>query len=159
MKISDFFKVQQELTDEIMVDKSLSDYKLLARNHVQLHIKMSDLANETKCATYLIDEQSTMDKDITFKKYISCLRQIISLALYDDKNDINEINYEPSEYCLSDQFLALYIDINDLIISPSKDHYITLLEDFISLGISLGFTEEAIINEFLNSSTKIKIAL
>lgn len=159
MKISKFFKVQQELTNEPIIDATLSDYKLLARKHVQLHIKMSDLANETKCSTYLINDESTMNKKLTFRKYISCLRQIISLALDDDKNDIDEIKFELSEYCLSDQFLALYIDINDLIISPSKDHYITLLEDFLSLGISLNYSEQMITDGFLELNRNIQVAL
>jgi dimeric dUTPase (all-alpha-NTP-PPase superfamily) len=159
MKISNFFKIQQELTNQIIVDESLSTYKLLARKHLQLHIKMSDLANETKCSTYWLNDESTMDKITAFDKYIACLRQIISLALEDDNKIIDEINFEPSEYCLSDQFLALYIDINDLIISPSTDHYMTLLSDFLSLSISLGFTEKMITDGFYDYNINVQMAL
>lgn len=159
MNISNFFKIQQQLTNQFRVDESLSKYKLLARKHLQLHIKMSDLANETKCSTYWLNNESTVDKMTCFDKYISCLRQIISLALENDNKDIDEIKFEQSEYCLSDQFLNLYIDINDLIISPSKDHYITLLEDFLSLSISLGFTEEMINDGFYDYSMDVQMAL
>ncbi|MFR3522834.1 MAG: dUTP diphosphatase, partial [Clostridia bacterium] len=55
----------------------------------------------------------------------------------------------PNDYCLSDQFLNLYIDINDLIISPSTDHFFTLLEDSLSLGVTLGYSEEEIFNSFI----------
>ena len=57
---------------------------------------------------------------------------------------------KPNDYCLSDQFLNLFIDLNDLIISPSEDHYITLIEDFISLGITLGYSDSKISNGFIN---------
>ena len=60
-----------------------------------------------------------------------------------------EIVLRPNDYCLSDQFLNLYIDINDLIISPSNDHFFTLLEDALSLGITLGYSEEEIFNSFI----------
>lgn len=159
MNISNFFKIQQELTNQVMVDGSLSTYKLLARKYLQLHINMSDLATETKCSTYWINDEVTMDRTITFNKYITCLREIISLALDDYSKMIDEVNIETSEYCLSDQFLALYIDINDLIISPSTDHYVTLLSDFLSLGISLGFTEDMINDGFYDCNINSKMAL
>nr|WP_321835564.1 dUTP diphosphatase [Clostridium butyricum] len=54
----------------------------------------------------------------------------------------------PNDYCLSDQFLNLYIDINDLIASPSMDHYQTLFEDLLSLGLTLGFSEDEISGQF-----------
>lgn len=156
MHIANLFSTQKELINTIVIDKSLSEYKVFARKHLQLHIKMSDLANETKCSTYWIDNQSTFDQNSTLEKYITCLRDIVSLALDNNYDDINEINLAPSEYCLSDQFLNLYIDINDLVMSPSKDHFITILEDYLSLGLSLGFTEEIIENEFCKN---IKVAL
>ena len=45
-------------------------------------------------------------------------------------------------------FLNLFIDINDLIISPSTDHFNTLLEDVLSLGVTLGYDEEQISKAF-----------
>ena len=41
-----------------------------------------------------------------------------------------------------------FIDINDLIISPSTDHFNTLLEDVLSLGVTLGYDEEQINKAF-----------
>ena len=156
MHVANLFNTQKKLIDNVVIDKTLSEYKVFARKHLQLHIKMSDLANETKCSTYWIDTQCTLDKTINLEKYIACLRDIISLALDNNYDDIDEIDLEPSEYCLSDQFLNLYIDINDLVMSPSRDHFITILEDYLSLGLSLGFNEELIENEFCNT---IKVAL
>lgn len=156
MHVANLFNTQKKLIDNVVIDKTLSEYKVFARKHLQLHIKMSDLANETKCSTYWIDTQCTLDRTRTLEKYIACLRDIISLALDNNYDDIDEIDLEPSEYCLSDQFLNLYIDINDLVMSPSRDHFITILEDYLSLGLSLGFNEELIENEFCNT---IKVAL
>ena len=156
MNITDLFELQKKVNNNINIDPSLTAYKVVARKNLELHVKMSDLANETKCSTYWIDTQCTLDKTRTLEKYIACLRDIISLALDNNYDDIDEIDLEPSEYCLSDQFLNLYIDINDLVMSPSRDHFITILEDYLSLGLSLGFNEELIENEFCNT---IKVAL
>ena len=158
MDISDLFKIQKEINDKLIIDPSLSDYKLFARKHLQLEIKMSDLASETQCYKYWLNDEITQDKDLVFKKYISCLKQIISLGLDNSYDYIREVIIQPSEYCLSDQFLNLYIDINDLIISPSEDHFTTLIEDFLSLGVSLGLSEQMILDGFYDDDD-IKIAL
>lgn len=150
MHIANLFEIENKSNNNLIIDNSLSEYKILARKHVELHIALSDLASETKCYQYWIDDKKTLNDDAILNKYIYCLKQIISLGIYNSYDDIKDINVEPSEYCLSDQFLNLYIDINDLVISPSEDHFITLLEDFLSLGISLGFTEKLITDGFAN---------
>lgn len=148
MYIANLFKIQEKEYSDLVIDTTLSEYKILARKHLQLHIAMSDLANETNCYKYWLNDEKVLDNNTIFAKYIACFKHLISLGLYHKYNDIEEIDIELSDYCLSDQFLNLYIDINDLMISPSKDHFITLTEDFLSLGISLGFTEKIIIDEF-----------
>lgn len=148
MQIEDLFSIQRDSNSKIKIDTNLSDYKLLARKHLRLQIKMSDLANETKCYKYWIGEESEINKEEIFDKYISCFKQVLSLGIDKGYDSIKEITLQPSEYCLSDQFLNLYIDINDLLISSSEDHFITLLEDFLSLAISLGFSEQDIIDGF-----------
>jgi dimeric dUTPase (all-alpha-NTP-PPase superfamily) len=150
MHIANLFKIQENACNDLVIDTTLSEYKILARKHLQLHIAMSDLANETNCYKYWTNNHKVLDDNMIFNKYITCFRHLISLGLYNKYNDVEDIDIELSDYCLSDQFLNLYIDINDLMISPSKDHFITLTEDFLSLGISLGFTEKMLIDEFNN---------
>ena len=114
MQIEDLFKIQKEANNKVQIDTNLSGYKLLARKHLELQIKMSELANETKCYKYWIDDNFTVNKSTVFDKYISCFRQVLSLGIDKGYDSIKCITIQPSEYCLSDQFLNLYIDINDL---------------------------------------------
>jgi dimeric dUTPase (all-alpha-NTP-PPase superfamily) len=72
----------------------------------------------------------------------------LTLGIDHKYTDLIAVSINPNDYCLSDQFLNLYIDINDLIASPSMDHYLTLFEDLLSLGLTLGFSEEQIENAF-----------
>lgn len=150
MNIISLFEKQRETNKQIVIDKNLNQYKLSARKHLDLHIKLSSLADETKCYKYWIDDNSEIDKEIIFNKYLDFLSQILVIGLDSSYSDITEIKVLPNDYCLSDQFLNLYIDINDLIISPSKDHFLTLLEDFISLGITLGYSENKITDSFIS---------
>ena len=151
MNILSLIESQKEKSKKVLINDNLSEYKLSARKHLELQVKLSSLAQETNCYKYWIDNNSHLDMDLIFHKYIDFLAHVINLGL--DKNyiDTYELELRPNDYCLSDQFLNLYIDINDLIISPSADHFTTLLEDVLSLGVTLGYSEEQINNAFIYS--------
>lgn len=150
MEIIAFFEAQKEKNKNIIIDNTLSEYKIWARKHLELHTKLSYLAEETQCYKYWLSEDIPVNKSILFEKYLDCFSHIINLGIYRHYDSIQEIIIKPNDYCLSDQFLNLFIDLNDLIISPSEDHYITLIEDFISLGITLGYSESKITEAFIS---------
>ena len=149
MEIKSFFEKQREKNTKLNIDSNLSEYKIWARKHLELHTKISHLADETKCYKYWIGEDEELNKSVLFEKYLDCFSNIITIGIDRKYDSVEEIPIKPNDYCLSDQFLNLFIDLNDLIISPSEDHYITLIEDFLSLGITLGYSETQIKESFL----------
>ena len=151
MNILPIVELQKEKRHEILINQNLSQYKLWARKHLELQVKLSSLAEETKCYKYWIDDGLNLSKETVFIKYADFLAHVINLGIDKHYIDSYEVVLRPNDYCLSDQFLNLYIDINDLIISPSIDHFFTLLEDVLSLGITLGYSEEEIFNSFESS--------
>lgn len=151
MEIKSFFEAQIERNKQLIIDSNLSEYKVWARKYLELHTKISHLADETKCYKYWVDECLTINKEALFEKYLDCFATILSIGIDKNYNSVEEISIKPNDYCLSDQFLNLFIDLNDLIISTSEDHYITLIEDFISLGITLGYSKTQINESFLNN--------
>lgn len=158
MNIKNLFEAQRKFNANLILNDELDYYKLETRKNLEFHVKIGDLANETKCFKYWKDNNNFIDMQVVFKKYIDCLSQILTLGIDNNYTDIANICVKPNDYCISDQFLNLYIDINDLIISPSKDHYLTLFEDILSLGITLGFTQTQIQNAFEMNVCK-KVAL
>lgn len=152
MNITTLFDIQKEKNTRLAIDESLNQYKLSARKHLELQIKLSSLADETKCYKYWLNKNEVIDRNLVFIKYLDFLGQILTLGLDKGYTSIEEITLKPNDYCLSDQFLNLYIDINDLIISPSHDHFQTLLEDFLSLGMTLGYSETSIREHFAHSN-------
>ncbi|NME84298.1 dUTP diphosphatase [Clostridium sp. SM-530-WT-3G] len=152
MDIQPMLEMQKRLNETLNINTELDSYKLTARKNLEFEIALGALANETNCFNYLLDNIKDIDIDKIFTKYIKCISQVLTLGIDKKYSDINEISMKPNDYCLSDQFLNLYIDINDLIASPSVDHYQTLFEDLLSLGLTLGFSEEKIQNEFLKVS-------
>ena len=157
MNIHILLNQEKELIKNIAIDDTLNDYTLFARKHLQLHIKMSDLANETKCYKYWVGEIDSVNLENVFQKYISCFHQILFLGLDGDFEDLETVTAQTTDSCLSDQFLNLYIDINDSIMSSSEDHFATLVEDYLTLGSCLGFSEEQIIEGLCECNEEIAL--
>jgi len=149
MNIQPLFKVQKKYNDSLPINDELSAHKLQVRKNLEFEITLGDLANETACFNYLNKKTKPINITAIFNKYINCLSQSLTLGIDCKYTDLIAVSINPNDYCLSDQFLNLYIDINDLIVSPSMDHYLTLFEDLLSLGLTLGFSESQIQNEFI----------
>ncbi|WP_244834125.1 dUTP diphosphatase [Clostridium sp. BJN0001] len=152
MDIQSMFNAQKNFNNTFKISPELNLYKLSARKHLEFEIKLGQLADETKCFNYLLNKKNIIDIDSVFNKYITCISMALTLGLDNNYTDLISASTYPNDYCLSDQFLNLYIDINDLLASPSFDHYITLIEDLLSLGLTLGFSEDKIEQEFINKS-------
>lgn len=150
MNVQPLFELQKKFNNTLNINTDLDSYKIKTRKNLQFQIVLGALANETLCFNYLLKTERTIDLDKTFSKYIVCISQVLTLGIDNNYNYITSIDMIPNDYCLSDQFLNLYIDINDLIASPSMDHYQTLFEDLLSLGLTLGFSEEKILSQFEN---------
>ncbi|QAA30448.1 dUTP diphosphatase [Clostridium manihotivorum] len=158
MNLNKFFTRQKELNKTLILDPNLNDYKLRQRKFLELQIKIGALAEDTKCYKYWVEKDAKLVKASILDNYINCLSSILTIGIYEKYDEIEELIIKPNDYCLSDQFLNLFIDVNDLIISPSKDHYETLLDDYLSLGISLCFSEKEIEELFLKNNL-CKLAL
>lgn len=152
MNLQKLFELQQALNDRIVAEHNLKGDSLLPKQLLALHVELGELANKTNCFKYWSNKVSS-DKSIILEEYVDCLKFILTIGLHKKYNDI-EISSTPSEYNLIDQFLNLYIDVNDLLIASSKDHYITLFEDFLSLGVTLGFSENDIEDSYLIKNSK-----
>lgn len=148
MFISNLFKLQEKEYKKLNINPNLDEYKIRARQNLELHVKVSDLASETNCFAYTTDANCDFDKDVILLKFVQCLKQVLTIGVNNGYDTLEEVSVNHNEYCLSDQFLNLYIDINDLIISRSEDHFETLLEDLLSIGDTLGLSEQEITKKF-----------
>lgn len=148
MNIQPLFKVQKKYNDSLPINDELTSHKLQVRKNLEFEITLGALANETNCYNYLKKKTTPINLSSIFNKYINCLSLALTLGIDHKYTDLIAVTMNPNDYCLSDQFLNLYIDINDLIASPSMDHYLTLFEDLLSLGLTLGFSEDQIQDTF-----------
>ena len=119
MEIKSFFEKQREKNTKLNIDSNLSEYKIWARKHLELHTKISHLADETKCYKYWIEEVEELNNSDLFIKYLDCFSSIISIGIDRKYDTVEEIQIKPNDYCLSDQFLNLFIGYSATQISES----------------------------------------
>ncbi|MCI1944630.1 dUTP diphosphatase [Clostridium luticellarii] len=150
MNLTKLFELQENLDQRIKKNISIDKTSLISKKTLALQVKMAELANETRCFNFW-STNTTINRNLILKNYINSLCFILTLGIEKGFTDI-AIKIKPNEYDTTAQFLNLYIDINDFVISSSKDHYITLFEDFISLGNKLGFSLKEIENAYYNNS-------
>lgn len=147
MNSEKLFALQRDLNLRIETENNLIGKPLLTQRLLGLHVALGQLANETRCFNYW-DNEKPASKEVLLEKYVNCLNFILALGLERNFIDLGNIPFNPIEGGIVDQFLNLNVDMNDFIVCTSMDHYITLFEDFLSLGLSLGFTEEEIESKF-----------
>lgn len=139
MNLAKLFELQENLDERIRENHQLQGESLLSKKILALQVELAELANETRCFKFWSDKKPS-DKGVILEEYVDCLHFILTLGIEKGFTDIKLDNKELLQYDITAQFLNLYIDINDFVICSSRDQYITLFEDFLSLGKILGFT-------------------
>lgn len=150
MNLEKLFKLQNELDCRILKEHNLENEPLLQKKLLALQVELGELANETRCFKYWSNKKPS-EKEVILEEFVDCLHFILSIGIEKDFNNVS-LDLKVPDYPLTDQFLNIYIDVNDLLISPSKDHYATLFEDFLNLGTSLGFEISEIENAYLRKN-------
>lgn len=153
MNLNKLFDLQRDLNNKLIEGHDLDAYVLSQRKALGLHVQIGKLADSTNCFKFW-DIEDSLDKKVVLDNYLYSLFFILSIGVDKCYTDIT-LDHKHSEYCLTDQFLTLYIDINDLVITSSKDHYKTIFDDFLSIGLSLGFTDEKIEGAYIEKMTKL----
>ena len=148
MNINPMFEINKKILSSLPINPELDSYKLRVRKLLEFEVTLGELAKVTNCYSYLDNNTEDPCSDLVLEKYINCISNLITLGIEHNYDDITSINVATNDNCLSDQFLNLYIDINDLIVSPCRDHYITLFEDILAVGEFLGFSEDIIDEKF-----------
>lgn len=151
MYFKKLFDMQETLDNRIIQNHNLCNESLFSKKILALNVEIGELANETRCFKYWSNKKPS-PKEVILEEYIDCLHFILSIGIEKHFTDTDNIEAKTSEYKLSDQFCNLYIDVNDFIVCSSKDHYLTLFEDFLTLGRSLRFSDEEIQNSYISKN-------
>ncbi|SKA88859.1 Dimeric dUTPase, all-alpha-NTP-PPase (MazG) superfamily [Clostridium sp. USBA 49] len=146
MNLEKLYESQNKLDKQIHSIVNLKEKTLLPEKILALQVKIGELANDTQCFKFWLSKKTMTERKV-LEKYIQVLSMALSIGI--EKNFTEtEFPIKSIDSNLTNQFLNLFIDINDFMVCSSKDHYITLIEDILSLGLTFGFTEEDILETY-----------
>lgn len=140
MNLSRLFELQNYLDSRIKKEHHLEGTDLFSKKVLALHVEIAELANETRCFKFWSKKESS-GKNAILEEYVDGLHFILTLGLEKDFTDIKLYMTDEPTGSITEQFLNLYIDLNDFVVCSSKDHYLTLFVDFLCLGKNLGFSD------------------
>ena len=137
MNLSETYEMQFANSDNFIQGKT---EKILA-----LQVKIAELAKETNC--FKNCPSVDCERKILLAIYKDCLILTFYIG-FDYKYRVDEIKEAAAASAYHHSSRPCTCDINDFVVCSSLDHYTTLLEDFISLGTALKFTELEIRDAF-----------
>ncbi len=144
MNLEKLYEFQRKLDNEMQDRLDVQEKSLLTQKILALQVKIGELASETQCFKFWVTKKLTMKRRL-LEKYIDCIYITFSVGIEKGFTE-TEFEVKEVEYELTDQFLNMFIDLNDFMVCSSKDNYITLMEALLSLGLMFGFTEDDILN-------------
>ncbi|QIZ66673.1 dUTP diphosphatase [Geobacillus subterraneus] len=161
MKLTELFKMQQELDERIVRDKGLQDQNLLPNKILSLQVELAELANEWQMFKFwkknpqprtkaLRNPGMMMPEDQEWynpllEEYVDCLHFLLSIGL-ELSHDVTKYHYyaeSPYENTIS--LLSSLISEAYTMRHPDSEHltelaYVKFFCKFIDLGRRLGFS-------------------
>jgi dimeric dUTPase (all-alpha-NTP-PPase superfamily) len=148
LNLEKLFDIQRVLNERIVEEHNLDVSQLRNKKFLALLTELGELANETRCFKYWSSKGPSADR-VILEEYVDCLHFILTIGLDFDFQGVIPPAEEMDSPDLTQRFINLYLDVNELVICASPDSYQELLKDFFGLGHALGFTKDDIYNGYL----------
>ncbi|MFA9398161.1 MAG: dUTP diphosphatase [Clostridiaceae bacterium] len=132
MNFDNLLYLEKKYDSHIEKENKLKNDNLLPKKMLAFLVSIGELANETRCYKFWSSKQPS-NSNVILEKYVDSLQSLLVVGNEKNYSDI-KIEDKILDLDITNQFLTLFVDANDLVICSSKDNYITLLEDFLSLG-------------------------
>jgi dimeric dUTPase (all-alpha-NTP-PPase superfamily) len=153
VKIEKLFSMQNELNTRIVKEHNLENISLSDQRRLAFLVELGELANETRCFKYW-SKRPASEKEIILEEYVDGLHFVLSIGL---KLDVTEIEL-PNEVELTEKMDK--IELNQLFLSLyqwgaknfSKQEFYLFLNEFLGLGVKLGFSFQEIEAAYLEKN-------
>ncbi|WP_077621293.1 dUTP diphosphatase [Sediminibacillus massiliensis] len=139
------FHTQNILDKHIAANHQLAPEQLMDKKILALLVEVGELANETRCFKFWSNKQQS-EKSVILEEYVDGLHFILSIGL--DRSFSYESGAVASSSDITEQFNRVFEQIIVLKRNPSKETYKELFDTYITLGYSLGFTEQDIMSSY-----------
>jgi dimeric dUTPase (all-alpha-NTP-PPase superfamily) len=141
MDMKRLFAMQYDLNKRIVSEHDLEKEGLFEKRRLAFLVELGELANETRCFKYW-SKRSPSSKDIILEEYVDGLHFVMSIGLDLGFADIDlteevELQGKVDKIDLTALFLSLYRWGSNA--EFSKEDFHSFFEEFLSLGVKLGF--------------------
>jgi dimeric dUTPase (all-alpha-NTP-PPase superfamily) len=141
LQLEKLFSMQRKLDERIVAEHQLKE-NLIAERTLALQVELGELANETRCFKFWSIKPSSA-RNIILEEYVDGIHFILSLGLSYEYENINPQSLR-KECSLVQQFQTVYETISELSKHPTKETYLNLFNEYLTLGKLLGFNEQEI---------------
>jgi dimeric dUTPase (all-alpha-NTP-PPase superfamily) len=145
MKIKELFSMQSELNMRIVKEHNLDNSSLFEQRRLAFLVELGELANETRCFKYW-SKRPASEKEVILEEYVDGLHFVLSIGLDLGFNEVKmtdevDLSEKMDKIDINSLFLTLYQNGSR---SLSNDEFQTFFDEFLGLGVKLGFTFEEI---------------
>lgn len=151
MNFKKLFSMQKELDSHIENNHQIQNENLFDKKILALLVELGELANETRCFKFW-SLKPPASKEKIGEEYVDGLHFILSLGL-EKGYEIQEISILTSgKNDLTEQFLAIYEEVDNFKNSRSFENYGRLFNEFLYLGELLGFSQQDIEQAYIHKN-------
>ncbi len=153
MNLKNLYTLQKILDEKINTTHDLLKENLIPHKILSLEVEVGELANETRCFKFWSLKEASPE-NIILEEFVDCLHFILSLGLDLKFNDIsvNDLYIDDQNKNLTEYFLMLFNSISLFHNTLSRENYIYVFSNFLSLGKKLGFTPEEMEKAYLHKN-------
>ncbi|QKY69630.1 dUTP diphosphatase [Lentibacillus sp. CBA3610] len=150
MNWSSLYTMQKQLDTYIESQYDLSDKDIFREKYLALLVELGELANETRCFKFW-SMKPRNKQTIILEEYVDGIHFILSLGLEKGFRYDSEA-VKPGEIDETGQFNRVYDSCISFYREPSDKNYKKLFENYVQLGIVLGFDEQAVKDAYLRKN-------
>lgn len=154
MKIKKLFEIQKELDSHIINEHKLEGKNLVPEKIVAFIVELGELANEIRFFKFWSNKPKS-HPNIILEEYVDGVHFLLSLGLDIGANQIVEDDFKIDLITLdnlTDEFIYIISLAIELRKHSTYENYRNLLNRYLSLAYTLGFTEEQIIRAYLSKN-------
>ncbi|HLS10355.1 dUTP diphosphatase [Lentibacillus sp.] len=142
MDWSSLYTMQKQLDAYIESQHDLSGRDVFQEKYLALLVELGELANETRCFKFWSIKPRS-DQSIILEEYVDGIHFLLSLGLEKGyRYTADRVNSVETDE--TGQFNRVYDVCTAFYRDPSEANYNQLFENYLQLGILLGFDEHAI---------------
>ncbi|SDH75369.1 dUTP diphosphatase [Alteribacillus bidgolensis] len=144
------FSIQRTLDERILKEHDLKREDIFMDKVLAFQVEAAELANETRCFKYWSHKPAS-SQAVILEEYVDGLHFILSIGI--DKGwEEFPFQKEKNNRSLSGQFQAVFQAAAALTKKTEKQAYIELFQEYLQLGMQLGFSNDAVERAYLEKN-------